>query len=103
MAKVRSAKKAVNVSISAELLQAARNSDINLSATLEAAVAHEVRLLRRRDHRRRTGSRAHQTDRPSTAGRSTFGARRGEAMPMSPRCWRPFSREDYRRQGNGTA
>jgi len=49
MAKVRSAKKAVNVSISAELLQAARNSDINLSATLEAAVAHEVRLLRRRE------------------------------------------------------
>jgi antitoxin CcdA len=49
MAKVRSAKKAVNVSISAELLQAARNNDINLSATLEAAVAHEVRLLRRRE------------------------------------------------------
>ncbi len=45
----RSGKKAVNVSISAELLQAARNCNINLSATLEAAVAHEVRLLRRRE------------------------------------------------------
>jgi antitoxin CcdA len=45
----RSGKKAVNVSISADLLQAARASGINLSGTLEAAVAHELRLLRRRE------------------------------------------------------
>ena len=49
MSTVRRGKKAVNVSISAELLQAARNSAINLSATLEAAIVHELRLLRRRE------------------------------------------------------
>jgi antitoxin CcdA len=49
MSTVRSGKKAVNVSISADLLQAARASEINLSATLEAAVEHELRLLRRRE------------------------------------------------------
>ena len=49
MSTVRSGKKAVNVSISADLLQAARASEINLSATLEAAVKHELRLLRRRE------------------------------------------------------
>jgi antitoxin CcdA len=42
-------KKAVNVSISAELLQAARDGAINLSATLEAAVEHELRQLRKRE------------------------------------------------------
>ncbi len=42
-------KKAVNVSISAPLLQAARNWKLNLSATLEAAIEHELRLLRRRE------------------------------------------------------
>ena len=42
-------KKPVNVSISADLLQAARNGNINLSATLEAAVEHELRQLRKRD------------------------------------------------------
>lgn len=42
-------KKAVNVSISTELLRAARKSEINLSATLEAAVERELRLLRMRD------------------------------------------------------
>ena len=49
MPAVRSGKKAANVSISADLLQAARASEINLSATLEAAVEHELRLLRRRE------------------------------------------------------
>jgi len=37
----------------ADLLQAARNGGINLSATLEAAVEHELRRLRKREPRRR--------------------------------------------------
>jgi antitoxin CcdA len=49
MSTARRGKKAVNVSISADLLQAARNSAINLSATLEAAVEHELRQLRKRE------------------------------------------------------
>ena len=46
MSEVRHVKKAVNVSISGELLQAARDKGINLSALLEAAVEHELRQLR---------------------------------------------------------
>ncbi len=42
-----SAKKAVNVSIRATLLDAARAEDINLSATLESALAEQLRLRRR--------------------------------------------------------
>jgi antitoxin CcdA len=42
-------KKAVNLYISADLLQAARESGINLSATLEAAVEHALRQLRKRE------------------------------------------------------
>jgi antitoxin CcdA len=49
MSIARRRKKAVNVSISADLLQAARNSELNLSATLEAAVEHELRQLRKRE------------------------------------------------------
>ena len=49
MPTARRSKKAVNVSISADLLQAARNGEINLSATLEAAVVHELRQLRKRE------------------------------------------------------
>jgi antitoxin CcdA len=41
------AKKAVNVSIQTELLDAARAEDINLSATLEAALADQLRIRRR--------------------------------------------------------
>ena len=41
------AKKAVNVSIQTELLDAARAEDINLSATLEAALAYQLRIRRR--------------------------------------------------------
>ena len=41
------AKKAVNVSIPAELLEAAKAQDINLSATLEAALAEQLRARRR--------------------------------------------------------
>jgi antitoxin CcdA len=49
MSTARRSKKAVNVSISADLLRAARNGEINLSATLEAAVKHELRQLRKRE------------------------------------------------------
>ena len=42
-----SAKKAVNVSIPAELLDAARAEDINLSAALETALAEKLRTRRR--------------------------------------------------------
>jgi antitoxin CcdA len=42
-----SAKKAVNVSIPAELLDAARAEDINFSATLETALAEKLRIRRR--------------------------------------------------------
>jgi len=41
------AKKAVNVSISSDLLEAARGQDINLSATLEAALESQLRRRRR--------------------------------------------------------
>jgi len=41
------AKKAVNVSIQSELLDAARAEEINLSATLEAALADQLRIRRR--------------------------------------------------------
>ena len=50
------AKKAVNVSIHSELLDAARAEDINLSATLEAALTEQLRLRRR--HRWRTENKA---------------------------------------------
>ncbi len=49
MSTARSGKKAVNVSISADLLQAARKSEINLSATLEAAVEQRLRHLRKQE------------------------------------------------------
>ena len=42
-----SAKKAVNVSVQIELLDAARAEDINLSATLETALADQLRVRRR--------------------------------------------------------
>jgi len=41
------AKKPVNVSIQSELLEAARAEDINLSATLEVALADQLRIRRR--------------------------------------------------------
>jgi antitoxin CcdA len=40
-------KKSVNVSIQSALLDAARAEDINLSATLEAALAEQLRIRRR--------------------------------------------------------
>ncbi len=44
---IMGAKKAVNVSIQSELLDEARAEDINLSATLEAALAGQLRIRRR--------------------------------------------------------
>jgi antitoxin CcdA len=41
------AKKAVNVSVPTELLDAARAEDINLSAALETALAEQLRIRRR--------------------------------------------------------
>jgi antitoxin CcdA len=41
------AKKAVNLSIQSDLLDAARAEDINLSATLEVALADQLRIRRR--------------------------------------------------------
>jgi antitoxin CcdA len=40
-------KKAVNVSVRSDLLDQARAEDINLSATLEAALADQLRIRRR--------------------------------------------------------
>jgi antitoxin CcdA len=49
-------KKAVNLSIDAALLEDARNSNVNLSATLEAALTAKLRQRRREqwlnEHRR---------------------------------------------------
>jgi antitoxin CcdA len=42
-----SMKKAVNVSIQAEILDASRSEGINLSATLEAALEEQLRTRRR--------------------------------------------------------
>jgi len=47
MTSTQRAKKAVNVSISADLLEVARSHDINLSATLEAALKHQLQQRRR--------------------------------------------------------
>ncbi len=49
MTSAQRAKKAVNVSIAADLLEAARGQDINLSATLEAALERQLRQRRRDD------------------------------------------------------
>jgi antitoxin CcdA len=47
MSSPQPAKKAVNVSISADMLEAARSHNINLSATLESALQVELRKRRR--------------------------------------------------------
>ncbi len=47
MRQARRAKRAVNVSIPVELLEAARAADINLSATLEVGIERQLRSLRR--------------------------------------------------------
>jgi antitoxin CcdA len=47
MSSARRAKKAVNVSVSSDLLEAARTQNINLSATLESAISAELRLRKK--------------------------------------------------------
>jgi antitoxin CcdA len=49
MASAQPAKKAVNVSIQASMLEAARSHNINLSATLESALESELRRRRREE------------------------------------------------------
>ncbi|MBX3694524.1 MAG: type II toxin-antitoxin system CcdA family antitoxin [Steroidobacteraceae bacterium] len=49
-------KKAVNLSVDTALLKAARAHDINLSATLEAAISRELRERRRTAWTRRNAS-----------------------------------------------
>ena len=46
---LRTNKRAVNVSVSADLLDAARSRGINLSATLEAALDLQLRTQRREE------------------------------------------------------
>ena len=48
MSPAKSGKKAVNLSISADLLKAARDSHINLSAVLESALRDRLQQLRQR-------------------------------------------------------
>jgi antitoxin CcdA len=55
MSAAKISKKAVNLSISASLLLAARDNDINLSATLESALADQLRQLGRRQWLKENG------------------------------------------------
>jgi antitoxin CcdA len=66
------AKKAVNVSIQSELLDAARTEDINLSATLEAALADQLRI-RRRDRWRTENEAAIEAYNRDVDQNSSFG------------------------------
>ncbi len=52
----KAAKKAVNLTLDSALLQAARAHDINLSATLETAIATELRLRQRAEWISRNGA-----------------------------------------------
>lgn len=66
------AKKAVNVSIQAELLDAARAEEINLSATLEAALEQQLRA-RRRDSWRTENAAAIKAYNRDTEEHGSFG------------------------------
>jgi antitoxin CcdA len=66
------AKKAVNVSIQSELLDAARAEDINLSATLEAALAEQLRI-RIRDRWRTENASAIEAYNSDVDERGSFG------------------------------
>jgi antitoxin CcdA len=66
------AKKAVNVSIQAELLDAARAEKINLSATLEAALEKQLRA-RRRDRWRTENAAAIEAYNRDTDEHGSFG------------------------------
>jgi antitoxin CcdA len=66
------AKKAVNVSIRSDLLDQARAEDINLSATLEAALADQLRI-RRRDRWRTENEAAIQAYNRDVDENGSFG------------------------------
>jgi antitoxin CcdA len=66
------AKKAVNLSIQSELLDAARAEDINLSATLEVALADQLRI-RRRDRWRTENERAIEAYNSDVDENGSFG------------------------------
>lgn len=72
MSAARSAKKAVNVSIPADLLEAARSNNINLSATLAAGIEQSLRQRRREAWlaQNATGIEAYNRD---VDQRGTFG------------------------------
>jgi antitoxin CcdA len=69
-----SSKKAVNVSVRTELLDAARVEDINLSATLEAALADQLRI-RRRDRWRSENAAAIEAYNRDVDQNGSFGDR----------------------------
>jgi antitoxin CcdA len=66
------AKKAVNVSIQTELLDAARAENINLSATLEAALAEQLRI-RKRDRWRADNAEAIEAYNSDVEKNGSFG------------------------------
>jgi len=66
------AKKAVNVSVRSDLLDQARAEDINLSATLEAALAEQLRI-RRRDRWRTENAAAIEAYNRDVDENSSFG------------------------------
>jgi len=66
------AKKAVNVSVRSDLLDQARAEDINLSATLEAALAEQLRI-RRRDRWRTENEAAIEAYNRDVDENSSFG------------------------------
>ncbi len=67
------AKKAVNVTIQSELLDAARAENLNLSATLEAALADQLRI-RRRDRWRTENEAAIEAYNRDVDETGSFGA-----------------------------
>ena len=72
MASSQRAKKAANVSISADVLEAARSHDINLSATLESALEDQLRQRRRNEWLTTNGDSIEAYNR-DVEKRGTFG------------------------------
>jgi antitoxin CcdA len=70
------AKKAVNVSIQTDLLDAARAENINLSATLEAALADQLRI-RKRDRWRADNAEAIDAYNSDVEKNGSFGDHAG--------------------------
>jgi antitoxin CcdA len=65
-------KKAVNVSIQSELLDAARAADLNLSALLEAALVDQLRI-RKRDRWRTDNAKAIEAYNSDVEKNGSFG------------------------------